>query len=441
MKYITLIALFVLPSGMAWAVTYHGRATMGTFVSQEKHEPEPGDLTGRNDFATFSSRLYYKASEFYSNKNHLVLDLRDKHDFFDKLDKERQELSSSNEFQLRQLNFQHVPRRSGMVYKLGRFYEPKAGSSFIDGIGIGHRLSPKFEFMGFAGLNPKRQDQTYLEFDDKSQTYGLYVDYVRGYRSFSKDFTFTNALVVQQYDGEIDRQYLYNYFKYQTGFYDYFQTQIYYDFEPDGKIQNGVFTYNKLLFKRLRASLQYFAYDVIEYRRREDIREILDPSPYQEFRMTGKWHMTRSKLMTFRILSGKRSLDELDHNAVLLKLSLPRFFSRYVDAFVSGEHRKKFTKTGSYFGFGAGYFAKFIEVNAEVEYGKEIQTDGSELSPLLIELAGTYRFSSSLFGSLAFQAATDEKVQILTSFFKLTYRFGNQGIAPIRDGAAPRGRL
>ena len=39
------------------------------------------------------------------------------------------------------------------------------------------------------------------------------------------------------------------------------------------------------------------------------------------------------------------------------------------------------------------------------------------------------------------QSATDENTKILTFLGKITYRFGNKTLAPLRDGTPPRGRL
>ena len=440
MRLLILATTLLLPFTVLSA-TYHGRLTAGGIVSQEKHEPLPQDLENRNDLAVFSTRFYLKVSEFWTSSHHFIADIRDKHDFFDKLSKEKQLLTAKNDFQLRLITLQHLPRRKGMVYKLGRFHEPKAGLTFVDGGSFGYRFNPKWEAAAFAGLNPKKLENAYLQFDSKSQTYGAYVDYVRGFRSFTKDFTLTNAFVVQQYAGEVDRQFLYNYFRYQFGTYNYLQTSFYYDFQPNLKLQNGMFSFHKLWFRRLITNLQYSVYDVIEYRRHQELRETLSPSPYQKVELSGKWKAKKGMLVNARLSAGQRDIDGLSDSSMQLKLGLPGYFSRFIDAYFSLEQRKRFTKSGSFVSVGVGYFRKDMEYNLDLEYGLEKQSDGSDLKPLIIEIAGTKRFSKSLFGSVSLQSATDEKVNIITTFFKFTYRFGNQGMAPIRDGAAPRGRL
>ena len=88
-----------------------------------------------------------------------------------------------------------------------------------------------------------------------------------------------------------------------------------------------------------------------------------------------------------------------------------------------------------------GYFSYKKEYSLDAEWASEKQTDGSTLNPLILEANMGYHLAKHQFFALSLQSASDEKVNILGVYFKYSYRFGNKELAPIRDGASPRGRL
>ena len=114
---------------------YAGRLTSGGYLSQEKFV-DTNDGSTRNDFFTLSNRLYFNAYDLGSSNYDFVSDLRDKHDFFDKLDKERLSLNSTNAFQLRQLSLSNPNENGRTFWTMGRFPVAPAGSVDTTGVNL-----------------------------------------------------------------------------------------------------------------------------------------------------------------------------------------------------------------------------------------------------------------------------------------------------------------
>ncbi|MBT4761329.1 MAG: hypothetical protein HOO06_06495 [Bdellovibrionaceae bacterium] len=439
MKLVSLFVFIICFSKSIFAITSHGRVTFGGLLSKEDHPPEVQGTTA-NNFSTLSTRLYYQASKWTKHQLVLTTDLRDKHDFFNKLDTELQQLSAKNDFQLRTLSIRNHTRK-GIHWQAGRFHLLEAGSTFTDGFEAGYKTSSGYKASFFAGLNPKTADKSYLDFSSKKNIYGAYLYYEPQSSSWSKVFQTSSAYVTETFDGDVDRTYLYNQTRYQWRRDRHFFGQFYYDFVPTAKIQNAYLSYHDKFSKLWRGSAAYKIYDVIEYRRNADIRETLEPSPYKEFQLQAKYRANRKAQLSLEARSGTRATDNKKRTTLFFKARFPRIISKRFDASAGLKSAQNFTKNGTYLYSAFGYYSGTMELDINLDIGQETQTDGSKLNPVIIEVTASKQYSKKLFGALSLQSAKDEKVNISTAFFKFSYRFGTKSISPMRDGAAPRGRL
>lgn len=414
----------------------HGRITLGGFSSVEEHQPEP-DGTTHNDFQTLSGRFFLSHSH---EADEWTLDLRDKHDFFNKLDKERQELSDRNSFQARQASVALSQDNQGFYGTVGRFPILQAGTAYTDGVEVGRNLTPRSKLAVFGGLNPRQADKTYLEFNEKAQNYGIYFDYSPQYRSWHRKFYLANAFVEESYDGEVDRRYVYHNSIFQWGDGRFLSTLFYFDFVPKFYVQNSLVNYSQAWGPALRTMLTVSNIDVIQYRRVQDVRETLEPSPYREANAGMKYKMLAGFILGGKLRYGQREEDDLTRKVVQLSLDCPRWISKRTDLYFEASHKDEFTKTGDFLKIGSGYFSDKWEFDVNAEAGVEEHSDHSRRHPILSEASAGRQFSRKLYAVFSGQYIKDEEVEIRSVFFKLSYRFGSKEVSPLRDGAPPRGR-
>jgi hypothetical protein len=115
------------------------RFSLGGFVSRERFAENPDES---NDFATVSGRAYVLVQDWGKDRWEFASDVRDKNDFFDKLDAERLKLTNRNQLQLRQFSFRRPNYTGRWLPQIGRFAVPESGSVFVDGAQLGVHFSP-----------------------------------------------------------------------------------------------------------------------------------------------------------------------------------------------------------------------------------------------------------------------------------------------------------
>jgi hypothetical protein len=431
-----LVSLFA--AEICWAAT-DGRFTVGGFVSREDHSSADDD-TSRNDFATASARLFVRSTELADRYDEVTFDLRDKNDFFSKVNKEQLELTNQNDLQVRQASYSYNKNTNGLYGKVGRFPILQAGSAYADGIEGGYNWSSKLKTAVFGGYNPRRDDRSYLEFSSKATIYGAYMDYVPKSQFWYERFNMANALAQESFDGQVDRRYWFHNSVLQWNEKSFISALFYIDFIPRTYIQNASVNYSQGYQKTYTSMLTASAVDVIQYRRVQDVRETLKPSAYREVKWALKNNYEQAKSWVFTQRFGTRDDDNLNRATTSIGFNFPQMFSKRFDFYSEGSYKHEFTKNGLYVKGGSGYFSDVWEFNLDLELGSETQSDNTKLHPIVAEFSAGRQYSRKFFGVFSAQMAKDEQVNILTLFAKLTYRFGGD-TAPIRDGASPRGRL
>ena len=188
-------------------------------------------------------------------------------------------------------------------------------------------------------------------------------------------------------------------------------------------------------------TLNASAVDAIEYSRRRGVREILNPSVYKEGSLRVRYRQSEKLFWELSSLYGKRDADSLSRAEYTLGVTLPTVINNHFDIYGLLGSRRNFTSNDLLARAGLGWFSRQWELTWDEEYMVENQDGGSIYHPLTTELSIARTFADSLFATISVQDVRDERVQILAAYFRLTYRFGNKEISPIRDGAPPRGRL
>ncbi len=414
---------------------------MGSYASLERYKDNLATGSDKNDFQTVSTRFFLKGEEIAGTDWESFLDVRDKHDFFDKLNRERLTLEARNEFQLRQVSLRNSDPKKFWGGQIGRFPVYQAGAGYVDGALVENHFTPNLFLSYFGGLNPKKRERSYLEFDSKSNVYGAALSYLQP-KVNSTDFYVNHAIVVETYSGHTDRNFLYQNGSYQWAPHSRFISLLYYDLVPEKKLQNGNLVWQQGWTSQLTTDLTGLTMDVIEYTRRKEILERLPSSPYSEasLRLTYRFGDMQDRLY-FLGSSGRRGVDGFTRTIFEIGYAKSRFWGPHWDGYFVLGSRKNFVSNDLLTRFGFGRFGKKWELNLDFEYQKQQNGDGTVTHPQLAEVSCSYFVSRQTYLSFAGQTASDEKVQIYSGFIKLGYRFGSRNLSPLRDGAPPRGPL
>lgn len=416
--------------------------TVGGYLSTERFEDVTATGSDKNDFQTISTRLFVKGENLGSGDWEVISDLRDKHDFFDKLNSEKLRLEERNQFQLRQLStrFSNPNRFFGLQF--GRFSVYEVGSTFVDGLQIENHWTPSLYSTYFGGLNPQKREKSDLQFDSKAQIYGASLTYQNLAGGWNRNLFASHGVVSEIYDQHTDRNFIFQNLIYQWDVDSRLITLLYYDLVPRAYVQNGNITWQQGLGRLFITDLSYSEIDVIEYSRNQDVLERLTSSPYKETKAKFTYRIQDLSNRVYLVSStGERSVDNLKKAVIELGYVRSQFWGPEWDAYFVLGSRKNFTSDDTLFRLGLGRYGRKWELNIDLETQQRQYDDGSKSNPFLAELAISYYLNRRSFWTLSGQSAYDENVKILSGFFKYGYRFGNRELPPLRDGAPPRGPL
>jgi hypothetical protein len=418
----------------------HQRFSFGGYAATERYTVSE-DGSNSNDFAVMSARYYLRAQDWNEGRWEFVTDLRDKHDFFDKLDAERLTLTSHNDFQVRQLSL-HRPNLNGFFSpQVGRFAIPEAGSVFVDGGQAETRWTRGWRTSVFGGLNPKQESQSYLQFDSKANVFGANATLQDTSRGWNKNLYWSNAVVQKSYDNHVDRRYLFENINYQWNASSRILALGYLDFVPRTNVQTANLIWQDGLGQYVFTDLDLLAVDAIEYSRRRSVLETLPPNPYKQASLTVSLRPDSRTRFYGRGTSGIRGQDKKSKTEGLLGWTSSGVLSPKWDFRLSGGTRRNFTSSDVIAKVGAGYFSRKWETGFDLDYEIQKNDNGKTLHPLITELSLAHYHSRRTYSTLAFLRAADEDKTILTVFFRIGFQFSNQEVPPVRDGAPPRGAL
>lgn len=424
----------------AHAIKTHGRIILGTSAITERYNSNTFGSTS-NDFLVLSGRFFYKISELGNDKWEIVTDLRDKNDFFGKLNQEQLQLDPKNEFQVRQFSTRWVNPAGSWSSQFGRFQLIEPGAVFVDGANGEYRFNPEWKTGLFAGLNPKSIEKSYLEFDAYAQQAGAYLTYQSKDRGWDENSYVTHGIVQQKYKNETERSFLFQNVIYQWQDDSRIINTAYFDFVPSSKLQTLIFLYQQWWNEIMSTEIGHLHIDVIEYRRNQGVLEKLVPSPYDESHVDFEFRTAKYQNLKLDLRSGKRQIDNLQRTEADLTYNLSQFFSRNVDFQTRIGYRKNFTSNDVLAKFNIGYFSKSWEFFLDQQFEQDKNIDGTTTNPVISEIGATAYLTRRFFMTTSFQRTADENVTIYSTLFRMIYRFGDQETAPIRDGAPPRGAL
>lgn len=436
MKGLLVLGAFLLTQ-TTLAAEYHGRFFFGGYLAKETEKATLENSS--NDGAAISSRFYLAITKIGAPNLETIVDVRDKNDFFDKLDQTKLTLKNKNELQVRELYLRRPSDEIGFYGSAGRFAVTEAGSIYTDGLELGRKWTPAFSTSLFGGLNSKRPDQVYVTYNSDSFVYGGYALYHPTRPDWDESFYITNAFVVEEVKSQIDRLFWYEHWTYQPNLKNRFIGLFYLDFVPRIYIQNLYLNYWREISSTLSFDASGAIIDALEYQRRQGIRERLKASPYREASARIFYNLTTTTQLSLESIHGLRTADSEWKHEYSLTTYTSSLFSPQFSAQATLGYRNNFV-SDDYFGrLVLAYYSRKWEVSLNEYAAHEKYSSTKKLIPIVSELNLYHFFWKDLFASISFEHAWDSDAQYMSGFFKVGYNFGSRDTPMVRN-AAPAGR-
>jgi len=438
-RIVCALSLPFLLESQAHGSEVFGRFSAGVFTSTETFTSN-ADGVSENDAQNFTGRAYLRVADIGTDHTEFVGDLRDNYDLFGALNATQSQLAPSNGFQSRQLYVGNFPSKSKFNYEVGRFGLSETGGTYTDGVALQRRQSDSTRVGVFGGLNPFSYKDQLIEYQPNATDWGAYYAYAPNDSLQGRNYFINAAFVEQQYNQDIDRQYFYENFYYQWGPKSRLMLLSYLDFAPTVKVQTASMNWDQQTSLKQVGHLHLLAVDTVTYLRLASIRSTLPSSAYEQAQVYWDFSQGRGSLLQPMLTYGHRELDQLSKTEGQLRYVMNDFADIRFDANFYGGLRNNFVSNDIFVGGGAGFYSSKWEYSADLQYAQEAYATQT-LHPITVTANATFVQNRELFYTASVEVAQDENVTIFASFLKLTYRFGSKELAPLRDGAPPRGSL
>lgn len=439
----SLIFLITILITFHLEASYYGRFVSGVFISKEIFRNSEVDRY--NDAAILSERLYVNFDKILGSDNEFIVDLRDKNNFFDKLNNERTKLIAKNKIQLHQFDIHKSLAGDGLDYSFGRFPISEAGALYLDGLDLGVKkslfgFSTKFSL--FYGLNPQIIEDPQIKIDKNLKAYGGYFTLEKNGKNENDYFLSTSSFVRQVYKSDLDRFYFFNNTFLQSVSGDNFSSILYLDLLPKTYIQNLWTTYVLSFQNKFKLRTSLSTIDSLHYSRIQDVRETLPSSRYNQasFSLRSPTSYNNNTYET-KLILGMREIDKKKLAEFKFGVFFPRVINDEMSGTLNAGVRKNFVSNDLLLGLGLLHSNKFREISFSQDIQAEKRINQKINYAYITEGSYTKFFYRSLFGVFSLQNTWDNNVSIFSFFLKLSYRFGEAGQAPIRDGSPPMGQL
>ena len=433
-----------LAAGDAFAYDYVGHLMTGAFIS---HEAYPNAVTGSkdNDLLVYSNRAYLDVTNITAAKYEFVTDIRDNHDFFDKVDAARLNLSGENKFRLRLLAVKDPGATHGYLWSVGRFLPADNGIIYNDGAEVGVKASHHQTLGVFAGFRPRVNDERAVELKASAFQLGAYDVYQNDPEDWSEGTYSSNMLVfaprVFTDVAPTEALAYINQSILHFGPNDRVNTYLDLQARPEVRAADAVVSYDHRFDPRLNATATYSRIDLTEYRNNRDIFETLTASSYQQLKTQGRYKLSDYQRLDANFSYGERYLDHLRRLEVSAGTTWTRLLGgHFTDAVLAG-YRRNFLSNDLFIYNSATHYSDDWEVSGDLRYTVQHKDTGENLHPVIAGASVGHVFAKAVLGSIGGEYARDEKTTISSGLFSLGYRFGNREFTPVRDVAPPSERF
>ncbi|MBM4251127.1 MAG: hypothetical protein FJ146_04095 [Deltaproteobacteria bacterium] len=426
----------------ALAYDYHGYLLGGGYIAREQFTAETAGLTN-NDRAVVSSRLTLDVTKISSQQYQLFIDIRDQHDFFDKVDAERLELRGRNSLRLRQLNLSDPGHSHKYFWTIGRFLPGANNVVFNDGIESGLRLNPNHRVGVFAGYKPRITDEPVADIgSDLYQIGGYHIyelegeswdegKYIANFLISGPEFANDQGTVTNTW---INQSLLHFGPRHRAGSYLNVSGQ------DSPQLEEGRLEWDERFNTKLSARISASHLDLRAYRHQRDILEPLPASPYSQAKGLIQYRMNDQARLEGTLILGRRTIDYLDKQELTLGGTLTRFATEHAQ--ISGYigTRRGFISRDLFMNSVFNYFATRWMSDVSLRLTRQNRYNGIVLNQLIISSNLGFYLSKRILVSAGGELAADENNRIASGLLTIGYRFGTREFTPLRDVAPPNAR-
>ena len=440
---IALNLLGLLVSSPVLAYDYQGHILQGGYVAREQL---PAEITGSsdNDIAILSTRLFLDVKSIGQNHYQLLTDIRDNHDFFDKLDAQRLDLTSRNSFRLRQLVLRDPGDNHRYYWSVGRFLPADNNIIYNDGAEAGIRITRNNRLGIFAGYRPRVNDERSVELTPTAYQAGVYQTYENEGATWDDGKYISNMLILapKYLDDSQTRSSAYiNQSLMHFGPDFRLSTYLNLQGQPKIRAEDAAFSADKRFTAKFSTSFSASRIDLTEYRNQRDIFETLSPTPYTQGKITSRYRLNETLRLDGNLVAGQRQNDRLRKYEASAGANFTHLVAGHATASILAGTRRNFISRDNFFAASISRYSDKWEVNADLRYSL-VKRDSGDLLNQWITSANIGRsFSRAILGTIGAEYARDEKVIILSGLFTLGYRFGSREFTPLRDVAPPNTRF
>lgn len=424
------------------AYEYQGYLLGGGYIAREQFLTETAGVTS-NDRAVASSRLTLDVTKISSHQYQCFVDLRDQHDFFDKVDVERLELQGRNSLRLRQLNIRDPGLSHQYFWTIGRFLPGANNVIFNDGIEFGMRLNTNHRLGVFAGYRPRITDEPVADLGSDLYQAGTYHIYELEGQSWDEGKYVANFLISGP-QFATDQGTITNTWINQSllHFGPSHRASSYLNIlgQDSPQLEEGRLEWDERFNTKLSARVSASHLDLRAYSHQRDILEPLPASPYSQAKGLFQYRISDRARIEGTVTLGRRTIDNLDKQELTLGGAVTRFASEHAQ--ISG-----------YIGSRRGYISRDLFVNSVFNYfaarwmsdvslrlTHQSRFNGIVLNQVVINSNVGVYLSKQILLTAGGEIAADENNRIASGLLTIGYRFGTREFTPLRDVAPPNAR-
>ena len=438
-----LLLLALIMAGRAHSYEYHGSLLSGGYLAREDISGE-SDLISDNDRAVFSSRAFLDVTRIASRQYQFTADLRDKHDFFDKIDTQRLQLSGKNTPRLRQLVLRDPGISQSLYWSAGRFLPAENNVIYNDGLEGGIRLSANHKVGVFAGYRPKINEERAANLGSNAYQTGIYHVYQNDASSWDEGKYLSNMLVYapQYFDDQptptmafINQGFLH------LGADNRLLTYLNIQGTPDVRVEDAKLEFDKRFNPKLSTRFIASRIDLIEYRNQRDILERLPPSAYSQAKIAGQYRLNEIIRLDGNLLAGQREGDRLRKYEVSGGANFTKLAAGHIAIGAHMGARRGFISRDLFAASTISWFTDKWLIDGALRVTRQQRDSGVIRNQYIIgSNLGLYA-TRSLLATAGAELAKDENITIVSGLLTIGYRFGSRELTPLRDVAPPNTRF
>lgn len=420
----------------ARALDYSGRFNLGLFSATERYATS-SQGTDANDQSVLTTRGFFEAVNIGSAKQEFILDLRDKHDMYGKVDQQDLRLTQANRFAVRQFAYKSS-RNNTWQWAVGRVQLPDAGLQRNDGAVIGYKMSKEFYVGLFGGLGVSKSVIAHNAPHTKSAQGGVITTYqANGGTNLRSIFAATSFyLAPSHFDNEKGSLYLFHRSMLMFSQTTYLNAIVLGIMSPESALQNFVLNFTTRPLSATEMTLGFSRLDLTLYDERRELRDALPASDYQEGRFNLRQIVTAIMSLKLKTRYGKRSADGLSRYEATAGPFLSGIVNNRLDLGLSGGVRRNYQSNDQLIRLILDFYADSFNLSLDQEVIKETyDVSGEVLNPMITTASANFYFGRNLFSGVMLQYQKDERVTVTSFLLTLGYRFGNRLLTPVRKRA------